>query len=356
MRVLMITQVLDAGHPVLAFVTRWVEALAERVDRLHVICLESAAPALPGNVRVTAIGARGTRGQRARLAAFVGAARRAMLEADVVFSHMSPRFAWAVAPVARRSGCPIVFWYVHQAVSAELRLAVWASARVVTAVPESLPVSTAKRRAIGHGVDAGFFAPAATSARDRPPIIAMVGRLSPIKHQDTLVRALARLGAPHRDARVVFAGTVPDSRDRSYADTLARLAETLGVDRRVTFAGRLAPEAVRDLVRRAAVAVNLSPVGLFDKAAVESLMIGTPTVVAASSFDAVLGAAAARWRVAAPDDVEGLARAIADALWIDEAARERLMAPVRERAIALHGLDGMMDRLVDVFRSAREAR
>lgn len=63
----------------------------------------------------------------------------------------------------------------------------------------------------------------------------------------------------------------------------------------MTFAGNLPPEGVRDWYRRAAVAVNLSPVGLFDKAALEAMATGVPIIVSNPAFNSLLGDSG--WRV-----------------------------------------------------------
>lgn len=122
---------------------------------------------------------------------------------------------------------------------------------------------------------------------------------------------------------------------------------------RVTFAGNLPSEQVRDWLRRAAVAVNLSPAGLFDKAALESMAVGVPTIVASGAFDDVNSDQ--RLRLASPDDPAELAERLRDLLALPVDQRQALGAAQRERVVAAHSLDGLIARLVSVLNTGEAA-
>jgi glycosyltransferase involved in cell wall biosynthesis len=226
---------------------------------------------------------------------------------------------------------------------------------VVTAVPSSFPLATRKLSAIGHGVDAGFFAPDPGVVPETPPSIVLVGRLMPIKHQATLVRAARRLGPPFDRARVILAGGIPPGAGADYASHLQEAVEALGLSSRVTFTGAIPPEEVRERYRRATVAVNLGPEGLFDKAAIESMMADTPTIVCSRAFDDLLGEHAPVLRIVGPEDDPGLAAALTRVLAMSSGSRRAMAAGVAARARAAHGLQGMMDRFVALLRGLADA-
>ena len=72
MRLVFITQTLDAEHPALAQTLDLVAALAARVDELVVLCQSVGShPPLPSNVRVCVFGA-GSRAGRAVSASYAG--------------------------------------------------------------------------------------------------------------------------------------------------------------------------------------------------------------------------------------------------------------------------------------------
>lgn len=344
----MITQKLDPADSILAFTIAWVRALAARVEALEVLCLEAkiAPDALPSNVTVWSMGKERGVGRARRLAAFYRALFRLAPKIDAIFCHMIPRFAYLAAAVAVPFNLPVYLWYTHRQDNRELRVATALCKQVFSAMPESFPFETPKLIAVGHGIDTALFSPLAV-APVTPPLIVQVARLMPIKHQGTLLQAVAALS--DLPLSVAIVGSVPAGQDVGYESQLRDLARTLGVADRVQFTGSLPADAVCGLYRRATAAVNLSPPGLFDKAALESMMVGTPTVVANPAFDGLLRDHAPLLRISAPDNVDGLATALRRLLTLPPAARADIALDVLGRARIAHSLDGLMDRLVAII-------
>ena len=56
MRLLIVTQTVDSGDPILGFFHRWIEEFAKHTERIEVICLREGFHALPANVRVHSLG------------------------------------------------------------------------------------------------------------------------------------------------------------------------------------------------------------------------------------------------------------------------------------------------------------
>lgn len=345
MHVLMLVQQMDETDWLRAFTVVWVRALAAHVDHIDVVTLERGPADLPSNVAVYSLGKEHGKNRARELWRFQGNVFGLARHADVIFSHMTPRYTWLAAPAATLWRRRQVLWYTHRHASRQLRVALAASWRVTTAMPDSFPVASPKVRALGHGIDTDFFAPG-----DQPPTgadVIHVARLMPIKQQATLIRALDHVPA----ANAVFVGAVPAGQEQyqMYADRLRDLAADLHISDRVTFTGGLLMPAVRDAYRRAAVAVNLSPPGLFDKAALESMATGVPTLVSNAAFDDLLGEHVDLLRIAAPDDVAGLADRLRRVLALSPGERARIGADLRARVIESHSLARLMPRLVSVF-------
>ena len=348
MRVLMLVQQMDERDWLRAFIVTWVRALAAHVERLGVLTLERGEVWLPDNVYVRSLGKEQGKNRARELLNF----HRGMMElaphADVIFSHMTPRYALLAAPYAALFRKRQVLWFTHRNPSKQVRLAMPFLWRAATAAPDSFPVQSPKVRALGHGVDAGYYAPDDTP-KDTPPVIVHVSRLMPIKHQTTLIRALAQLP----DAQAVFVGDVPVGQEiyAAYPDSLKALAAELGVAERVRFTGGLLAPDVRDEYRRATIAVNLSPPGLFDKAALESMATGVPTIVSTHAFDALLGESPDRFRIDSPDDVDGLAANLRDLLALPADERAALGRVQRERVMAEHSLDQLITLLARLLET-----
>lgn len=122
---------------------------------------------------------------------------------------------------------------------------------------------------IPPGVDLELFLPGRAGwATDGRPIVAMVGRVQPLKGQDLAIRAVAALGRP---VQLVIAGEATPG-DEEYAASLRRL----GGD--VRFVGALDREALAGLLAAASVTLVPSHSETFGLVALESAASGTPVV------------------------------------------------------------------------------
>lgn len=344
----------DADDPILGFTTQWINRLAVHYERIDVVTMRAGRLSVAPNVCVWSVGKEQGYSEVRRLVEFYRSLSRLLRERtySACFAHMMPLFAVMGAPLLRN--IPITLWYTHRQAHRTLQLATLVSHRVVTAAADSFPLATAKLRVIGHGIDTEFFSPSEQDAVHHnligKPTLIQAARLMPIKHQATLIRALAEVP----DAHAVFVGDVPPGADTAYKTELETLAHELGAAKRVTFAGNLPPEAVRDWNRRAAIAVNLSPAGLFDKAALEGMAVGIPTIVASAAFDDMIGGDP-RLRIPSPEDHAALADRLRDLLALSEAEQQQIGIRLRERVIAAHGLDGLIARLVSVLNTGEPA-
>jgi glycosyltransferase involved in cell wall biosynthesis len=185
----------------------------------------------------------------------------------------------------------------------------------------------------------------------------LVARLARIKRQDRLLRAASQVMARGGVGpfRVLLVGGPVEGEPDTPAE-LERLAAQLDPAPAVAFTGPLAHGQAADVIRGCALAVNLSPPGLFDKAALESMLAGKPTLVTNPDFLPLLGEAADILYL--PEDADGdapvdrLADRLARLLAMSPEERAALGMPLRERALAAHALDGLMYRMVTLMREA----
>lgn len=181
----------------------------------------------------------------------------------------------------------------------------------------------------GNGIDAALFrnlplrgAFAARLPFAGEPFILFLGRITPKKGLDLLVRALARPECA--DVRLAVAG--PD--EQPYRRTLDALIREIGVSERIFFAGMLRDRAIVEALVDAELTVLPSRQENFATSVLESLAAGTPVIV---SDQVDIHPEIARERVGevVPLAVDPLAAAIAG--WMRDpvgrgAARERARA------------------------------
>ncbi|MDX2162345.1 MAG: glycosyltransferase family 4 protein [bacterium] len=340
----------DADDPVLGFTTEWINRLAAHFRRIDVITMRAGRVSVAPNVRVFSMGKERGDSEPRRALAFYRILARLLLARryTACFAHMTPLFAAMGAPVLARRGVPITLWYTHRQDTRQLRAGAAVSRHIVTAAPDSFPFPTPKLRAIGHGIDTAFFAPsdsAATADSPARPTVIHTARLMPIKHQATLIRAIAAIPGLH----ATLIGEVPPGIDSTYKTELQALVSQLQIAERVRFAGALPRDGVRAALDGAFAAVNLSPPGLFDKAALESMAMGIPTLVSSPAFRPLMGAYADLLTIPAPDDHAALTDRLKALLRLSADERAHIGAQLRAAVTDQHSLDRLIARIAAVL-------
>jgi hypothetical protein len=162
MHVLYFNLRMDADDPVLGFAGRWVDAIAERVDRVTVVTMAAGRVVVPENVRVVSVGKEKGLSEPARVIQFYRWCSRILRTdpPDVIFSHMIPAFSILFAPLARWSGTPSVLWYTHGATPRDLRLAERLVDRCITSTSEGFRLKSRRLEVLQHGIDVKALKPA----------------------------------------------------------------------------------------------------------------------------------------------------------------------------------------------------
>jgi len=349
MKLLFLTQVLDADDAVLGFVTRWVAGLAREVDEVRVVALAVGDVAgLPPNVTQRAIGREGRLGRYLRW-------RRVLNEAfadgfDTVLAHMVPRYTLLSHGLARRAGAREFLWYTHGGVDRRLRRAVHLVEKVFSASPESMRIETPKRVVTGHGIDLDHFVPPApgVAAEPGPARILSVGRLTPAKDPLTILAALGILVARGHDVTLDLVGAGLAAADTGYRRSVEEAIETGGLADRVRLRGNVPYREVPAEFQRASIVVNASFTGSVDKVVLEAMACGRPVLTCNESFDGLFGEVAgdASCLTFTKRDAGELADKLEAFLVATPAERATLGERLRALVERDHEVDRLMARLV----------
>ena len=340
---LLFNLVTDAKHPILGFTSQWIRELASRVDHVEVITMCAGEIAVPANVRVHSAGRERGWSEPRRAVEFYRLLFRILRERriDGCFSHMMPIFSALAGPVLRVRGIPLVTWYAHPSLTPTLKLAHFASHRMVTSLPRAYPYRHDKLSIIGQGIDTTHFAPDPASESE-DDLILCIGRLSRVKNHPTLLRAFARL--PER-FRLEILGATAGTADEVYSAELHALAKELGITARVDFAQPVAPKNLPAEYRRCAVHVNLTPAGFGDKVAWEAMSCARPCLVANDDFRDTLGDRASELLFRENDDAD-LAKRLSALLAKSAAERDATGRYLRAQVERLHSLPRLADRIL----------
>jgi glycosyltransferase involved in cell wall biosynthesis len=350
-RLVFVTQALDAEHPVLAQTLDLVRALAERSEELLVLCLaRDGDPELPPNVRVRVFGG-GTRlGRGARFVAALTAELHRRPRPDAVLAHMVPLFLVLAAPLAKLSGVRLLLWYTHWHASRTLRAATTLADAVLSVDRRSFPLDSPKVRGIGHAVDVERFTPVTTRASGGRLRLLALGRTARWKGYDTMLTALERVLSERLDVELELRGPQLTLDERAHAGELqARIAASDLLRRRVRIEPPLPRAELPALLAGADALLSATqPRGseTLDKVVYEAAACGVPVLASNAALEEFLGGLPLRLSFP-PRDAETLAARIAELAAASADDRAATGAELRRRVVARHSLATWADAVAE---------
>lgn len=294
-----------------------------------------------------------------RLLRFVVSLVKVLRRMDVNIVHANSLKSGLIATVACRLARLPLAWYVHDRISSDylpapvataVRLAVRHGATAVLAnsmatlrtlqLPERSPGVVAY-----PGLPTSAFAVSLAPAD--PPLVGMIGRISPTKGQDVFLRAAAQVRATHPNVRFVVVGSALFA-EQEYEQDVRSLATALGLGEAVRFAGQLADPT--SVLATLAVLVHASPVPEpFGQVISEAMAAGVPVIATrGGGVDEVVGADNQCALTIAPNNPPLLANAIRQVL-DDPASAAARSRCARTRARDLFGIDQTAETVTETW-------
>jgi glycosyltransferase involved in cell wall biosynthesis len=350
-RLVFVTQVIDADDRHLEITIDLVRALAARFDEVEVLCDRVRRHDLPGNVRFRTFGSRTRVGRGLRFAAgLAGALARG--RPDAVLAHMVPVYAVLAAPLLLPLRVPLVLWYTHWHASRMLWLATRLSTAVLSVDRRSFPLATEKVHAIGHAIDVARFAP---RREDRAPNglrFLALGRTERRKRLPELLTAFERAAAGGLDATLEIRGPQITAAERDHRRELEEsVAASPLLRERVVVAEPVPRERIPELLGGADALVNLTRGethgGALDKVVYEAAACAVPVIACNPHLDGLLAGLPVelRFRGGDPDD---LARVLLGFAASDPGVRAEAGRELRRRVEAGHSVDTWADGVLRV--------
>lgn len=292
MRLLIVTQAVDADDPVLGFFCRWVEEFAKHVERIEVICLKEGKHELPVNVRVHSLGktenSKQTLANRIRYVfRFLKLAWRLRHDYDSVFVHMNQEYVLINGWLWKLLGKRIFMWRNHYKGSYLTDIAALFCTKIFCTSKHSYTAKYKKSELMPVGVDTERFFPDACVKRKSRSIL-FLARMASSKRPDMLIDALAMLASGDIEFTATFVGS-PMPADAEYYGSLKEKVRTLDLADRVTFHPGIPNGQTPDLYRAHEIFVNTSPSGMLDKTIFEAAACGCHVLAASADFAALAG-------------------------------------------------------------------
>ena len=324
MRLLIITQKVDRADPILGFFHRWVEAFARQCESVTVIGQQVGEYSFPSNVFVYSLGKEQKLFRWRQVIRFWNFNLILHKEYDTVLVHMTPIWVVLGAWLWFLLRKPVYLWYEARGGGWSLPVALRFVRKVFSATEHGLPRVSGRRVILGHGVDTDFFVPAPEKRKEG--LVVTVGRITPVKHLDHVLRAFASLPG---NSHLLLAGGTITKQDVLEKQRILALVRELHIEDRIKM-HVLRNEEVRDLLQRASLFLHACSGGL-DKVVLEAMACGCPIVSSSHAASLVLPPACQ-----ASD--ETLAAQAQKVFALSAMEQDRLVAELRSRAEKGHGL------------------
>lgn len=341
----------DADDDVLGFTTDWINTLAVHFAQIFVITMHAGRIAVADNVQVFSVGKEKGYSEPRRFLEFYRILIKLLRteRIDACFAHMMPLFTVMGWCFLRLKNIPIVLWYGHKATPLLLRIAHRLVDRVVTSTPAGFRLKSRKVTVVGQGISENKFGFRPHTARNKPFAVISVARLSPIKHIESMILAVAEIVRMHGpdSIRLILLGDAVTEEDLTYKLNLQHLTKEHSLESNIHFAGAVPHHEVRNWLAQADLSINLAPDGAIDKAVLESLAMGVPVVVQNRSFAELFARCGAdKNRFIAPDlKPDTIARLIGEWIFSDPVADKKILEMLSAGVLEHHGLAGLTMRI-----------
>jgi glycosyltransferase involved in cell wall biosynthesis len=357
MRLVLVTQTLDAEHPVLAQTLDLVDALAARSEELVVLCASVGSyPELPANVRVRVFGRPSRLGRGLDFARALAAELRRRPRPDAVLAHMVPVFLVLAAPLAKPLGVRLLLWYTHWHAGRTLRVAVRLADVILSVDRRSFPLDSPKVRGIGHAIDVERFKPAAQRPGGGPLRLLALGRTARWKGYDTMLAAVEQAAAHEIDATLEIRGPQLTDDERAHrAELEAATAASAVLRDRVRIEPPVRRAELPALIAAADALVSATQPRAsetLDKVVYEAAACGIPVLASNAALAEFLGGLPVELRFP-PRDAAALAERIAALAAAGPDVRADVGAELRRRVVEGHSLEAWADAVAAAVSGQR---
>jgi hypothetical protein len=266
MKIFVVTQAMDATHPILSFFVEWVRTMHKHptVSSVHVACLDHASDTLE-DVAIHRLSS------RKRIPRILEMWKLLIsTDWDVLFVHMTPIWCIVCWPIVFLKRKKMTLWYAHGSTSFSLRLACLLSDEVYTSVMEVFPLRIKNCFEVGQGIPRVFSEVSRAEACLHAYL--SVGRISVRKRVIETLELFARIHAMDPLSKFTWVGS--GIGNEAYQIEVRNAVERLGLQSCVTFLGPVPYAQTPALFAAHDCLLHLSGTGSLDKVAIEALITG----------------------------------------------------------------------------------
>jgi glycosyltransferase involved in cell wall biosynthesis len=349
MNLLMITRKIDKDDGLAGFTFNWAKKIGEKTSKLYIICLEKGnTEGLPENIKIFPIREKPQNNIILRkITTFLNFQKiiaKNIRKVDGVFCHMNPEYTISVWPLAKIFNKKIISWYAHGTVSLRLKLLEKMADKIVTPSQKSFRLKSKKVIITGHGIDINKFKKTDTPSSDKFKIIT-VGRISPTKDLETLIKAIDIIVNDHRqkDISVEIIGSPGLKSHKSYLESLKKMVKKMDLESCIKFLGSIANKDIPQKLNESQLFINLSNTGSVDKVVLEAMATEIIPITSNVAFEEILDK---KFRTEA-NNYKMLAKKIMD---IKNKNLKDDKGKLRKIIVENHNLDKLIEKIINEFK------
>jgi len=355
MTLLFITRKIDYKDERAGFVVDWLQELALGVTKLVVICQEEGAWSnKPNNVAVYSLGKELGYSKIRQFINFQLLAIKLVGQVDGVLAHMMPLYGILAGPWCKIFRKKLAQWYAHGTVDWRLKLADFWVDTYITSSLAGLRLKTKKPiQVIGQGINVKFFVPKsgdkAQNPQDEKFKILSVGRISPTKNLDTLIKAVEDLQLNESKMRdnflVQIIGGPGKPEQAAYMKDLQKEVKSKNLNKVVDFLGPLQRSEILSYYQNCDLFINLSETGSLDKAVLEAMACGSLVLTSNEAYKNILP-----YELFLEDkSVKVVAQKIKEIYKLAEVTKKEIATLLLKEVTTNHNLENFIKRIIAVY-------
>ncbi|MBU1255863.1 glycosyltransferase family 4 protein [Patescibacteria group bacterium] len=368
MRLLMITRKVDQKDASPAgFTYTWVKKIGEKLEKLYVITWqESDRGDLPDNIEIISLSG----SKWLKIFSIQGKLWKILSKVDGVFCHQNPEYTILSAPLTKLFRKKIVSWHTHGTVNWKLKLVNLLTDKILTASEKSCRLKNRKKIEVtGHGIDIEYFKPVILSVSEgsltnvrkyfrirersfglRPQDdifrIVSVGRISPTKDLETLIKAISVLkNKGITDLEVQIIGGPVLKIDKKYFKALKEINRKEKMENQIKFLGLISHNQILPYLQNCDLFINLSQTGSVDKAILEAMACEVMVLTSNEAFYSIIGSSL----IVKGNNPEHLAEKIKWVMDISREKRKQIGQYLRQEVVENHNLDNLVVKIINQF-------
>lgn len=346
MKLLILTQKVDINDDLLGFFHGWIKEFAKNCEQVIVICLEKNQYDLPENIKVLSLGKEEGSGKLKYIFRFYKYIWQEKKNYDKVFVHMNPEYAVMGGLFWRLMGKKIGLWYAHGHAPFSLKIAEKFTNIIFTSTKSGCRINSQKIKVVGQGIDVGIFKNQKLKIKNTYFKILTVGRISPVKDFETLIKAIEVLNIKKIELYVDIVGGAGLPMQKKYLENLKEIVGEKKLNHVIKFLGPIPNKDVLKYYQDADLFVNMSHTGSLDKVMIEAMACGLPVLTCNESMEEVLGGYR-NYLMFEKKDFRMLSEKVMQIKNLEYHERIELGMKLRELVKKDHGLENLIKKILN---------